>query len=424
MSLLFSYYGDDFTGSTDVLEALASNGVPTVLFPGIPEEDCMKEFTGYRAVGIAGASRSQSPEWMDRHLPQVFQSLHSLDAPIFQYKVCSTFDSSPRIGNIGVAMRIGREVFGTRCVPVVVAAHRLRRYVLFGNLFAAGGAGVFRIDRHPTMRQHPVTPMLEADLRLHLKEQSPDSVELLDILALNGKKPDEAFAHVVSSDPSAIVFDGLDERSEVATGRLLWARRTEYPFAVGSSGLTYALTSHWREAGLISGQTSHAGPSPVDRLIVISGSCSPVTEMQIQNAQRSGFEALHAADFESGELLSRGLEILSRGRSLIVYSALGPHDLRGSLTGECLGRFLGTLLRDLVVRSGVRRVIIAGGDTASHAVSRLDIHALTFAAAITPGAPLCRAYSRNPLMEGLELVLKGGQVGGEDLFETVMKGRK
>jgi uncharacterized protein YgbK (DUF1537 family) len=424
MSLLYSYYGDDFTGSTDVLEALASNGVSTVLFPGVPEEDDLKEFADYQAVGIAGTSRSQNPDWMNRHLPEIFRWLHSLGAPIVQYKVCSTFDSSPESGNIGIAMRIGREVFGTRCVPVVVAAHRLGRYVLFGNLFAAGGAGIFRIDRHPTMRHHPVTPMREADLGLHLKEQSPDSVGLLDILALNGENSDEGLANVVSGGPAAIVFDGLNERSELATGRLLWDRRAEYAFAVGSSGLTYALTRHWREMGMISGQVSHVGPQPVDRLIVISGSCSPVTEMQIQCAQSRGFEGIHAADFDSGELLSRGLEILSRGRSLIIYSALGPHDLRGSLVGEELGRFLGRLLHDLVVRSGVRRAIIAGGDTASHAVSHLGIHALTFAAAITPGAPLCHAHSSHPLMDGLELVLKGGQVGRDDFFETVMKGRK
>ncbi|HVW84218.1 MAG TPA: four-carbon acid sugar kinase family protein [Bryobacteraceae bacterium] len=424
MSLLFSYYGDDFTGSTDALEALAANGVRTVLFPGPPDERRLGQFAGYAAVGIAGESRSRGPEWMKRVLPGVFERLRSLGAPVTQYKVCSTFDSSPEVGNIGVAMRIGREVFGSRCVPVAVAAPHLRRYVLFGNLFAAGGEAIYRIDRHPTMCRHPVTPMRESDLRLHLREQADDSFELLDIRALTGSNPMAALDDALSGDPAAIIFDGLDERSELETGRLVWASRAEFPFAVGSSGLTMALMRRWREAGLIPQQFSPAEAEAADRLIVISGSCSPVTEEQIQRALQNGFEGFHTADVNRDELLRAGLESLSRGRNVAIYSALGPNDRRGSLQGEELGRYLGNLLRELVVRSGVRRAVIAGGDTSSHAASQLGIHALTFAASMAPGAPLCRAHSDDSRMDGLELVLKGGQVGRSDFFEQVLKGHR
>ena len=424
MSLLFSYYGDDFTGSTDALEVLAAHGVRTVLFLGVPNEGECKQFAGYRAVGVAGESRSRNPEWMARSLPEVFEWLRSLGAPIVQYKVCSTFDSSPQLGNIGIAMQIGRAVFRAHCVPVVVAAPHLRRYVLFGNLFAAQGDSVYRIDRHPTMRRHPVTPMGESDLRLHLAEQAPGGIELLDILALSAGKADEALEQLIARDPTAIIFDGLDERSELETGRLLWTRCAQFPFVTGSSGLTHALLRHWHEAEIIPPGSSPTEATPADRIIVVSGSCSPVTETQIQYALRNGFEGIHAAALEPGELLRQSIEVLARGQSLVVYSALGPHDLRGSLTGENLGRYLGTLLRQLIVRSGVRRVVIAGGDTASHATGQLGIHALTFSAQMTPGAPLCRAHSTDPSMDGLELVLKGGQVGSSDFFEQVRKGRK
>ena len=96
---------------------------------------------------------------------------------------------------------------------------------------------------------------------------------------------------------------------------------------------------------------------------------------------------------------------------------------KGSLAGEQLGQYLGDLMRDVVLQSGVSRAIIAGGDTSSHAVTRLGISALTFAAVMAPGAPLCRAESDLPGMHGLELVLKGGQVGSRDFFEQVRKGR-
>ena len=147
---VFSFYGDDFTGSTDALEALAESGVETVLFLRTPDEDDLRQFGACRAIGIAGDSRSRSPEWMRSNLPAVFERLREIGAPVVQYKVCSTFDSSPEAGSIGCALEIGQDIFGVPWVPVVPAAPLLGRYVVFGNLFAAGGGAIHRIDRHPT----------------------------------------------------------------------------------------------------------------------------------------------------------------------------------------------------------------------------------------------------------------------------------
>jgi len=418
MELLFAYYGDDFTGSTDALEALSVHGVRTVLFPGVPSEAQLLRFKDYDAIGIAGESRSRSPEWMREHLPRIFEFLRSLGAPVTQYKVCSTFDSSPQTGNIAVAMAIGRQVFRSECVPVVVAAPHLGRYVLFGNLFAAQTGTVYRIDRHPTMSRHPVTPMRESDLRLHLRAQGADGVDLVDVLALIGANP-----RPTASNAAGIVFDGLDQRTESETGRILWSQRALFPFVVGSSGLTHAFMRQWRETGQIAREFKPPQAEAVDRLLVVSGSCSPVTEEQIRSAERAGFESLHGVGANREELLGNALDALRRGRSIIIYSALGPADVNGALRGQQLGEYLGDLMRDVVLQSGVRRAIIAGGDTSSHAVTRLGISALTFAAVMAPGAPLCRAESDAAGMHGLELVLKGGQVGSRDFFEQVRGGR-
>jgi uncharacterized protein YgbK (DUF1537 family) len=418
MALFFSYYGDDFTGSTDALEALSVHGVRTVLFPGIPSEAQLERFKEYDAVGIAGESRSRNPEWMRENLPGIFGFLRALNAPITQYKICSTFDSSPEIGNIAVAIAIGREIFGSGCVPVVVAAPHLGRYVLFGNLFATQSGTVYRIDRHPTMSRHPVTPMRESDLRLHLRAQGADSVDLIDVVTLT-----RADTCPTPRNAYAIVFDGLDERTESETGRILWNQRASFPFAVGSSGLTHALMRQWRESGRIAPEFQPPEAEPVDRLLVVSGSCSPVTEEQIRSAERAGFESLHSVGVNRDELLGNALRALGRGRSIVIYSALGPADVKGSLGGEQLGQYLGDLMRDVILQSGVRRAIIAGGDTSSHAVTRLGISALTFAAVMAPGAPLCRAESDVARMHGLELVLKGGQVGSRNFFEQVRKGQ-
>jgi len=86
---------------------------------------------------------------MSENLPRAFRWLQSHGSPICQYKVCSTFDSSPEIGSIGRALEIGQDIFGTQCVPVVVGAPHLGRYVAFSHLFAGSKDGIYRIDRHP-----------------------------------------------------------------------------------------------------------------------------------------------------------------------------------------------------------------------------------------------------------------------------------
>ncbi len=107
---VISWYGDDFTGSTDALEALAPH-MPSVLFLGQPDEKFFSQFAEYAAFGLAGSSRSESPDWMDTNLVPAFEWLDSLGTAVCHYKVCSTFDSSPKVGNIGRAVEIGKRVF-------------------------------------------------------------------------------------------------------------------------------------------------------------------------------------------------------------------------------------------------------------------------------------------------------------------------
>src|SRR5690606_18988994 len=120
-----AYYGDDQTGSTDVMEALELRGVSTVLFTGIPTPDQQAKFADRQAIGIAGTSRSETPAWMDDNLPAVFEWLKELGAEICHYKICSTFDSSPAVGSIGRAIDIGAAVFGQASTPLVVGAPEL-----------------------------------------------------------------------------------------------------------------------------------------------------------------------------------------------------------------------------------------------------------------------------------------------------------
>ena len=435
---VFAWYGDDFTGSTDVLEVLATRGLPAVLFLEPPAGDRFARFESYRAFGLAGSSRSQTPEWMDRNLPAAFSWLRQLGAAICHYKVCSTFDSSPQVGSIGRAIEIGQRVFETSLTPVVAGTPALRRYAAFGNLFAAAGTEIHRIDRHPTMSRHPVTPMDEADLRLHLRRQTGLSVGLCSLPDLGAADRRRRLREILAKGPGIVLFDGVDERTDVLVGEMLWDPEFRQPFVAGSSGAAYALTAYWREQGLLGAPPEEWSAAKTERLVVLSGSCSPVTEQQIATAASDGFtlvrlnvEALVSGDGREAAMAAAtqaAMQALGAGRSVVLYTAAGPQDRlplpeASEQQGprHLLGDHAGRILRAVLDQSGVRRVLVAGGDTSSHAGRQLGVEALTLVCPLSPGAPLCRAWPLDAPRDGFEIVLKGGQMGPPDFFSAVLR---
>lgn len=440
--LRLAFYGDDFTGSTDVMESLSLAGVPTALFLEPPSaERLAREFPHLEAVGVAGLSRTLSPEAMDRVLPPVFRALAALRPGLVHYKVCSTFDSSPRIGSIGRAIELGRAALDAKTVPVVIGAPRLRRYVVFGNLFATVAGTTHRLDRHPTMSRHPVTPMEESDLARHLAAQTDLRCAHVDLLALEAGPAavDEALAR--SADACIVFFDTVDDRHLAAVGATL--ARHAPPFVVGSSGVEHALTLHWRSAGELSPPPPAPGGGAVDQLLVFSGSASPVTRNQIERARAAGYETvrldlpalLHPATGPAAReaLVARLCEGLATGASLVAFAALGPDDPALAATRRAasehriddldtaIGALEGELLGAVLRRVRVPRVCVAGGDTSGRVCSALGVTALEFIAPVAPGAPLCRARLRDG--DPIELTLKGGQNGGPDFFESLRLGR-
>ncbi len=415
MSRLLSYYGDDFTGSTDVMEALASHGVETVLFTRVPTAEEFAPFQNHAAIGLAGTSRSQTPDWMDAHLPFAFAWLKSLNARYCHYKVCSTFDSSPAIGNIGRAAEIGAKLFAQAMVPLLVGAPQLKRYTFAGHLFAGYLGETYRIDRHPVMSRHPVTPMNEADLRLHLSQQT-----LLATTLANTAWPDRGLG----------LLDVHDATTQAAAGERLnsWAGG----FVVGSSGIEYALLSASKK------RAEFALLAPVAQSIVISGSVSTTTERQIAYALRHGFEAVPVDAVQLAALnpvvkqttIQSALKILETGKSPLIHTALGPSSDEGLKLNAIadgrrhIGEGLGSILKTLLQTSGLRRAVIAGGDSSSHALGQLEIFALTTRLPLptTPGSPLCTAHASVPALNGIEIALKGGQVGGDDYFVQLRSG--
>jgi uncharacterized protein YgbK (DUF1537 family) len=445
--LLLAYYGDDFTGSTDAMEAMTAAGVPTVLFLQPPTPAMLERFPQARCVGLAGSSRGRSPQWMEEQLPGALASLAALGAPILHYKVCSTFDSSPATGSIGRAIDLGQRCMPGRWVPMVVGAPRLKRYQAFGNLFAAVDGTAWRIDRHPTMSRHPVTPMHEADLRLHLAAQTARRIELVDLVQLKAGEGSARVQQLCADDVPAVFLDVVDEQTLQEAGRLVWEQRGKGVFTASSSGLQYALAAHWRSLGwLPAAAPGLPMAEPVSTIAAVSGSCSPVTAAQIRWARANGFftERLHlpavlrndTTQDEIARCVRNATGALQTGTSALVYSAEGPDDpaVTGfdALAAEAgidrpaaarrVGEALAQVMRGLLDGTELRRVVVAGGDSSGEVASALGIAALSVVAAMAPGAPLCRAWSGNPRRDGLEIVLKGGQIGGEAFFGAVRAG--
>lgn len=438
--LLLSYYGDDLTGSTDVMEALELGGVPTVLFMRQPDAAMLAQFAHCRAIGLAGTSRSETPQWMDTHLTDAFAWLKALNAQICHYKVCSTFDSSPAIGSIGRAIEIGRSVFAQDSVPLLVGAPQLKRYTAFGHLFAAYREKYFRIDRHPVMSRHPTTPMDESDLLIHLSRQTELTSGLVDLATLQSAARSEAFDRLLAEGTDIVLVDVDSRETQALAGKEIWrARKPGGSFVVGSSGIEYALLAEWVSNGTVRAEPEFSPPGAADRIAVVSGSCSPTTERQIRHALTDGFDGIEVDPVEliseaSGDAIARataaGRASLEAGRSVVLYTALGPAADRG---GEIdrqegarhkLGRGLGELLRALTIEQKLQRVVVAGGDTSSHALGQMGVDALTVRMPLpaSPGSPLCVAHSRVKAIDGLEVALKGGQVGTDRYFSAIRDG--
>jgi uncharacterized protein YgbK (DUF1537 family) len=399
-----------------------------------------------------------TPAEMDEALPPLLQALAQV-APIVHYKVCSTFDSAPHVGSIGRVIEIARRPLGCGPVPIVAGNPALGRYCLFGHLYARSGTDgrVYRIDRHPIMRVHPVTPMDESDLAVHIARQAPlrfAGVTLADL----DRGPDAAEAAwraARETGSEAVLIDSASPAHLTEVGRLLDAQaqmQASPLFVVGSSGLQYALTQWWRASGQAGSSGGAAlGPvEPVDQVLAVSGSASALTALQIEAGLTAGlvevavqaYELLDEATWPAVReaLVARATAVLAQGRSPLLHTARGPDDPRiGRMVealvvagrtpgaarlegGRLLGQRLAELTRTILQRARVPRLLLAGGDTSSLVMQALGPQALTVAARLSPGAPLCRLHGGDALAHGMQAALKGGQMGGPDFFERAWRG--
>ena len=262
-----------------------------------------------------------------------------------------------------------------------------------------------------------------------------------------------AFAQLLDSGPELVLFDTLSEAHLAPVGELVWEAAVDSGplFSVGSSGLEYALVAHWRDQGWLPPVKEDFAGRPVDQLVAVSGSCSPVTQRQIDCAVAHGFVDIELAAVDLVDqnrapaaieaAIEAAIGVLARGQSPLLHTARGGQDRRigqtaahlrrlgyGDLdiklrSGALFGRALGRILLGVLRQKPLARAVVAGGDTSAYAARQLGIEALEVVGPMAPGSPLCRIHTADPALDGLEITFKGGQVGGDDFFLAALRGR-
>jgi len=413
----YGWYGDDFTGATDTLATLAERDLRALLFLDIPTEAQLAAAGHLDAIGIAGATRTMAPEAMAAELDAVGRFFAAQRVDLMHYKCCSTFDSAPHIGSIGAAIRALRPHFANPLVPILGGQPNLGRYCLFGTLFAAAGIGgtVHRIDRHPTMGVHPVTPMSEADLRRHLAAQGLERIALVDYRSHKEGRTEAALAACLEAAPDAVLFDVSQASDLAAIAQLLLKRACAEPMlVVGASSVAQMMSTPGDGPASIApaAVTKAAGP-----VLALVGSLSPVTRAQVEAA--SGWVGIA---IDPGRLLEEpgyAAMLMRQARSaldegdvmLITERPAGVPLETGAVAAATAA-----LLRAVLAATTISRLVVAGGDTSTLAIKALDIWGLCYRAPLVAGAPLCRAHSADARLDGLDIVLKGGQMGPPDFF--------
>ncbi|NML32492.1 four-carbon acid sugar kinase family protein [Paraburkholderia antibiotica] len=455
----YAFYGDDFTGATDTLAHLARAGLRTMLFFVPPSDERLATLGRLDALGVAGAARTLAPRPQQQELARVGAAFAALGVRVIHYKVCSTFDSAPHTGSIGVAIRTLRDYCASELVAIVGGQPNLRRYCAFGQLFAAAGGDdgqprIYRIDRHPTMSRHPVTPMNEADLRVHLQRQGVERIELIDWrdYALDDAGLLDEVRRKLAAKPTALLFDVLDDTHLQALGKVIahYAERSAPLLAVGASSVAQAYAFACA-AGRTEGVRENEASVPLARargpVFVLAGSLSPLTEVQIEAAHSylrieldpRQMIGAHARAYIVGRVEAIAGP-LRAGRNVLAFTARRvanatstdcvPNENEKGTThadGEAapqstLAQACAQLLQQVLNAVRLQRIGIAGGDTSSLAVRALDAWGLSYLAPLSSGVTMCRLHSDRVELDGMEIMLKGGQMGDADLFEKLING--
>lgn len=416
MSLALGCVADDYTGASDLANTLTKAGLRTIQTIGVPEDG--RSLPVADAVVVALKSRSIPADQAVARSREAEAWLRARGAAHVMFKVCSTFDSTDA-GNIGPVMDALRAEAGETVALVTPAFPETGRSVYQGNLFV----GSVPLNESP-LKDHPLNPMRDANLVRVLGRQSGSPVGLIDTATVaRGAEAVAARLDALAQEgKGAAIADAIFDSDLEVLGRAIVGRK----FSVGASGLGLGLARALAADGR--GTKDAAGAAvgePVGGASAcLAGSCSQATLQQVAAAEtimpvlRLDPARLLAGDDVVAEALAFADKHLASGPVLIATSA-PPEAVRAlqaahgvDAAGHAIEAALAAIAEGLVAR-GVRRLVVAGGETSGAVVDRLGLTAFLLGPEIAAGVPVLRTAGRP---EPMLLALKSGNFGGADFF--------
>ena len=421
MNLLLGCIADDFTGATDLANNLVRAGMRVVQTIGVPDAplpaDC-------NAVVIALKSRTIAPE---QAVAQSLEALRWLQAQQVQqvyFKYCSTFDSwyqGEVRGNIGPVTEALMQAMACDFTIATPAFPDNQRTVFKGHLFVGD-----LLLSDSGMKNHPLTPMQDANLVNVLQAQCDKRVGLIDYrcVAKGSDAISQRIAELKSQDVSIAVVDALSNDDLLRLGPAL----KHMPLVTAGSGVAIGLPGNW---GIKPAADSARLPAPQGLQAIVSGSCSVATQAQVAHFVKQGGQAYQldplawpsntAAEEIAEHVLAWAQALLAQG-PVLVYSTADAEQVKSvqhargtQQAGEHTEQVLAMVALGLV-KLGVGQLVVAGGETSGACVQALGVTMLSIGAQIDPGVPWCHAPCALSSLGNVHLTLKSGNFGSEDFF--------
>ena len=407
---------DDFTGATDLAGLLRRSGFAVNLRLGVPDgprDDCSAfEVIALkiRSVPVADAvaQARAAQDWLADH-----------GAERFYWKYCSTFDSMPE-GNIGPVAEALMAASGGTQTLYCPAFPENGRSVYMGHLFV----GDMPLDESP-MKDHPLTPMRDSSLPRLLEPQVTKQVDKITRKDV-AEGPDAVRAALSRSEAAHIVADAVEDSDLTTLAEATW----DMPLLTGGSALAMPLPQVYADHGLIKEAATAAVPPVLDEgTLVLSGSCSAMTRAQVAQylTRGSGYQLDPIALAEGG--LNQALDWLAaqpKGAPLIAYATAEPDAVAaaqaalGTDTASAVVEDALAALAALAVAArdrGIRRIVVAGGETSGAVSLALGLQSLTVGPEICPGVPWCFGTSGDA---PIAVALKSGNFGTETFFQDAL----
>lgn len=404
--MLLGIIGDDFTGSSDIANTLSKSGMRVTQYSGVPSSaaDATVE------AGIVSLkTRTITKEDAVEQSLEAARWLLSQGCTQLFFKYCSTFDSTKE-GNIGPVTEALADLVGEEKIVMCPAFPTTGRTVFQGHLFVGD-----ELLSDSGMLNHPLTPMIDSDLRRWLGHQTPWPVHHIPYADVE-IGVENIMQKLDELSQGMVIVDAVTDKNLITIGAACKSRK----LLTGGSGLALGLPENFRQEGLIESKTN-TWKGQQGGAIIISGSCSNATRAQVEKYKSVGpsyelsAEMIIEKKIQLDEVVNWAFE---QDITPLVYTSAEPDVVKAAqeqfgmdVSADAIEDFFGQLAKALVDK-GVTRIITAGGETSGAVVLALGIEALEIGPEIAPGVPAMRANEQK-----LVIALKSGNFGQEDFFE-------